>query len=141
MANNREWLVYKIIRHIASNGVLFFTAMLFSMLLMLPARADTPAGLALGGGMSNNMAAIPALGMGAQVANELPLLQPNVRQGDVIESQVEQIQGGNALTLDNEFQVFLAKSVGRPLPMYGYNLFDKPPSTFAPVVNIPVPVW
>lgn len=38
----------------------------------------------------------------------------------------------------NEFQDFVAQSVGRDLPMFGYNLFQNAPSTFAPVDRIPV---
>ena len=38
----------------------------------------------------------------------------------------------------NEFQNFVAQSVGKILPMYGYNLFQGATSTFAPVDNIPV---
>jgi protein involved in polysaccharide export with SLBB domain len=38
----------------------------------------------------------------------------------------------------NEFQEFVAQSVGRYLPLFGYNLFTGVPSTFAPVDNIPV---
>jgi polysaccharide export outer membrane protein len=38
----------------------------------------------------------------------------------------------------NEFQDFTAASVGKKLPLYGYNLFDGAPDTFAPVDNIPV---
>lgn len=38
----------------------------------------------------------------------------------------------------SEFQNFVAQSVGHTLPMYGYNLFHRAPSTFAPVDNIPV---
>jgi len=38
----------------------------------------------------------------------------------------------------NEFQEFVAQSVGRYLPLFGYNLFAGVPSTFAPVDNIPV---
>jgi protein involved in polysaccharide export with SLBB domain len=38
----------------------------------------------------------------------------------------------------NEFQEFVAQSVGRYLPLFGYNLFTGVPSTFAPVHNIPV---
>ncbi len=37
-----------------------------------------------------------------------------------------------------EFQEFAASSLGRRLPIYGYNLFDRVPSTFAPVDRIPV---
>jgi len=38
----------------------------------------------------------------------------------------------------SEFQEFVASSVGRRLPTYGYNLFDGVPTTFAPVDRIPV---
>jgi len=38
----------------------------------------------------------------------------------------------------NEFQEFVASSVGRRLPIYGYSLFDRVPTTFAPVDRIPV---
>ncbi len=37
-----------------------------------------------------------------------------------------------------EFQDFISKSLGKTLPMYGYDLFDEAPDTFAPVENIPV---
>lgn len=40
--------------------------------------------------------------------------------------------------VSNEFQDFVAKSVGRKLPMYGFSLFSDVPDTFAPVENIPV---
>lgn len=42
------------------------------------------------------------------------------------------------ITERNEFQVFVAQSVGRFLPMFGYSLFAEVPSTFAPVDRIPV---
>ena len=38
----------------------------------------------------------------------------------------------------SEFQDFVALSVGRALPMFGYDLFRKAPDTFSPVNNIPV---
>ena len=38
----------------------------------------------------------------------------------------------------SEFQDFVAKSTGKTLPMYGYELFANAPDTFAPVENIPV---
>jgi len=37
-----------------------------------------------------------------------------------------------------EFQEFVASSLGRELPIYGYNLFDRVPTTFAPADRIPV---
>jgi polysaccharide export outer membrane protein len=38
----------------------------------------------------------------------------------------------------NEFQEFVASSVGHRLPIYGHNLFDRVPTTFAPLDRIPV---
>ncbi|HMA89650.1 MAG TPA: hypothetical protein VKP89_12985, partial [Burkholderiales bacterium] len=38
----------------------------------------------------------------------------------------------------NEFQEFIARSTGQTLPLFGYNLFQGAPSTFAPVENVPV---
>lgn len=38
-----------------------------------------------------------------------------------------------------EFQLLVASSVGRMLPIYGSSLFRQPPSTFAPLMNVPVP--
>ncbi len=38
----------------------------------------------------------------------------------------------------SEFEEFVASSVGRRLPIYGASLFDRVPSTFAPVDRIPV---
>jgi polysaccharide export outer membrane protein len=38
-----------------------------------------------------------------------------------------------------EFQIMVADSVGQILPIYGATLFRQPPSTFAPVENVPVP--
>lgn len=38
----------------------------------------------------------------------------------------------------SEFQNFVAQSVGQVLPVFGQNLFLRPPSTFAPVDRIPV---
>jgi len=38
-----------------------------------------------------------------------------------------------------EFQLMVADSVGQKLPIYGASLFRQPPSTFAPLENVPVP--
>lgn len=144
----------KVIRHIASNSVLLATAILFPVFFSLQANAETSAavgGIVMGGGMSTSMAGasagIPSANQGVQapLLNGVPL-QPLLTDANSATAtsqdntnQVEQTQGGTALNLNNEFQAFLAQSVGRVLPMYGYNLFDQPPSTFAPVGNIPVP--
>ena len=39
----------------------------------------------------------------------------------------------------NEFQEFVQKSLGRELKLFGYELFEEGPSTFAPLVGVPVP--
>jgi protein involved in polysaccharide export with SLBB domain len=39
-----------------------------------------------------------------------------------------------------EFQNFVATSIGVILPVYGENLFRNPPTTFAPVEQVPVPL-
>lgn len=38
----------------------------------------------------------------------------------------------------SEFQDFVTQSVGKALPLYGFELFRKAPDTFSPVNNIPV---
>jgi hypothetical protein len=39
----------------------------------------------------------------------------------------------------NEFQQFIEASTGRRLPIFGHDLFEGAPSTFAPVENVAVP--
>jgi protein involved in polysaccharide export with SLBB domain len=39
----------------------------------------------------------------------------------------------------SEFEQFAEDATGRPLPVYGRQLFDEVPTTFAPVENVPVP--
>lgn len=43
-----------------------------------------------------------------------------------------------AAAAKNDFQDFINQSTGQKLPLYGYDLFRRPPSTFAPLENIPV---
>ena len=38
----------------------------------------------------------------------------------------------------SEFEEFVASSVGRRLPIYGHSLFDRVPTTFAPLERVPV---
>jgi len=44
----------------------------------------------------------------------------------------------DAVAEKNDFQDFINQSTGQKLPLYGYDLFRRAPSTFAPVENIPV---
>ena len=43
------------------------------------------------------------------------------------------------LTQKSEFEKFVEDATGRPLPVYGRQLFDEVPTTFAPVEHTPVP--
>jgi protein involved in polysaccharide export with SLBB domain len=43
------------------------------------------------------------------------------------------------LTQKSEFEKFVEDATGRPLPVYGRQLFDEVPTTFAPVEHVPVP--
>jgi polysaccharide biosynthesis/export protein len=44
------------------------------------------------------------------------------------------------LTTRSDFEKYAEDATGRPLSVYGRQLFDEAPSTFAPVENVPVPV-
>ena len=50
----------------------------------------------------------------------------------------EQISTKEDAKSKSEFQTFVMQSLGRDLPMFGYDLFRRAPSTFAPVDHIPV---
>ena len=43
------------------------------------------------------------------------------------------------LTTRSEFEQYAEDATGRPLPVYGRQLFDEVPTTFSPVDNVPVP--
>jgi protein involved in polysaccharide export with SLBB domain len=90
--------------------------------------------------------------LSAQPAPSLPIQSPTIvtptgaaatdkifYQAPLQERQtvIQQVRPG---PLDrNEFQEFVLKSIGRELPMFGYNLFEGGPSTFAPLDRVPVP--
>ena len=56
---------------------------------------------------------------------------------------VQQLQSvadaGKRARPDSEFQKFVQDSIGKHVPIYGTDLFDNTPSTFAPVSNAPIP--
>lgn len=102
-----------------------------------PANSD----FALGGGMSTNLADI--------CANSLDPL--GCYKGATGQNNIQTLPDTNTLAAKppkppkkpaeqerGEFQDFVSKSLGKTLPMYGYNLFNEAPDTFAPVENIPV---
>ncbi len=52
------------------------------------------------------------------------------------------LAGGNQSRVSapatNDFQIFIEQSLGKSLPLFGHNLFENVPSTFAPVDNVPM---
>ncbi|MGH8745904.1 MAG: polysaccharide biosynthesis/export family protein, partial [Burkholderiales bacterium] len=69
------------------------------------------------------------------------LLQPSDQNPAAQPAQLTQpaLPATTPLSPDhNEFQDFIFASTGQRLPLFGYNLFQGSPSTFAPVQNVPV---
>ncbi|CAN4272729.1 Polysaccharide export protein [Methylophilaceae bacterium] len=50
----------------------------------------------------------------------------------------DRVAAPDSAQFKSEFQDFVTQSIGKALPMYGYELFRKAPDTFSPVNNIPV---
>ncbi len=66
------------------------------------------------------------------------LTNSNVK--DVVQQQqVVGATGEQRKAQMSEFQKFLVDGTGKYIPMFGAEFFDKTPSTFAPVLNSPVP--
>jgi protein involved in polysaccharide export with SLBB domain len=61
------------------------------------------------------------------------------REGNLAAAQEAQ-GAAKQESVPTEFQNFVAGSVGVTLPIYGQKLFLSPPTTFAPVEQVPVPV-
>jgi len=61
--------------------------------------------------------------------------QPQQVKSDLVG---EKVISRDPLKLKSEFQDFVAQSIGVTLPLYGFDLFTKEASTYAPVDNIPV---
>ncbi|HEY7750073.1 MAG TPA: SLBB domain-containing protein [Aestuariivirgaceae bacterium] len=81
-------------------------------------------------------------GVAPQQAIAVPPVAPQKPVPTVQPGLVPQPQLPMGVALDvaqrNEFQEFVAQSVGRYLPIFGHNLFAGVPTTFAPVDSIPV---
>jgi protein involved in polysaccharide export with SLBB domain len=82
-------------------------------------------------------AALAAPGRQSLPATVAPTLPINT--GPQGKSETPHAEQPKTPELPTEFQLMVADSVGRSLPIYGANLFSQPPSTFAPLVNVPVP--
>ena len=66
--------------------------------------------------------------------------QQNTREMNASRAQQEELSREARLLLDSptEFQMMVANSTGKMLPIFGAKLFRVPPSTFAPLDMVPV---
>lgn len=64
---------------------------------------------------------------------------PQQTQGMPIRARASSSRIVGPLRTKSEFQRYAEDATGRQLPIYGRQLFDQVPSTFAPVENVPVP--
>lgn len=92
---------------------------------------------AMTGGMQAGQAAAPLAT--SQITNQSAAAAPTLAGKDADSSQkTKDASALPFLSAHNEFQDFVAVTVGQSLPLYGYDLFQGAPSTFAPVDRIPV---
>lgn len=145
---------------VISKNRLRFTS---SLLLLLSLSNAWSAGLAAGGssGQSAGVPMVPSLAS-SMMQSPSPALSgsvPNDARSDAavnsaekgtkpsgevetknqdISDKQEQLAKPDPTVFQSEFQSFVAQSVGHSLPMYGFGLFQRAPSTFAPLDNTPV---
>ena len=142
-------------------GLACKAAVLLALLLPLTAPAQTTAqnmldsstslggGMLLGGGIGTNVVDPCANVLDKEscmkkaIANRLGQMQSGQMQSGPETNLPSQRPSPKATAAQapaepNEFQEFITASVGKRLPMYGYDLFNDAPDTFAPVENIPV---
>lgn len=95
------------------------------------------AAAAMPGGMQVGLPAAPLFT--PQITNQPAAAAPTLAGKDADSSQkAKDASDLPSRSAHNEFQDFVAVTVGQSLPMYGYDLFHGVPSTFAPVDRIPV---
>ena len=68
--------------------------------------------------------------------NKQDVSEKEAKKQDALDK--EKIQEKDPSLFKNEFQDFVAQSIGKTLPLFGYSLFKNAPSTFSPVENAPV---
>lgn len=127
--------------------------LVFSSLLLLNFSATWAAEGSAGGSVSSSTSsnstvmsmsstlsgqAIQATGPSAALSEASALAGRSDAEKTENASNPDQITGDGDSHLKSEFQLFVAQSVGQPLPMFGYDLFRNAPNTFAPVDRIPV---
>ncbi len=68
--------------------------------------------------------------------NNQDSLEKDAKKQDALEK--DKAQEKDPSLFKNEFQDFVAQSIGKTLPLFGYSLFQNAPSTFSPVEIAPV---
>jgi protein involved in polysaccharide export with SLBB domain len=63
---------------------------------------------------------------------------PAAEKGAAPEKQAQGEAQAENTAERNDFQEFINQTLGQKLPLFGYNLFTRSPTTFAPVDNVPV---
>ncbi len=99
------------------------------------------------GSLSAECAKNPTMGYCAELQKQKPAVStlPEDRSYPSQDEQADPLRGpvlpqpiSATKEEPTEFQQFIATSVGRELPVFGYDFFMQAPSTFAPVDRIPV---
>ena len=82
----------------------------------------------------------PVVNPNLPITNVNPTLELTQQQRELEKEKEEQTRGlvEAPPEPDLEFQRLVAASVGRPLPIFGQNLFQKVPTTFAPLQHVEV---
>ncbi len=80
-----------------------------------------------------------AVGAKATPQVSTPAFVVNEPGAESLSQRPQPSNGAQAPPMPTEFQNFVAESVGTTLPIYGQKLFLSPPTTFAPVEQVPVP--
>jgi protein involved in polysaccharide export with SLBB domain len=121
---------------ILARSSLFLAAVALALLPVV-SQAQTQSGPELG---LDSLSAQPPIQSPTIVTPTVPAATDKIfYQAPVQERQTVVQQVPPAPLERNEFQEFVLKSIGRDLPMFGYNLFEGGPSTFAPLDRVPVP--
>lgn len=142
--------VVKVDRHMIMGAALFVAVALFPIFVSPQASAVEigvgGGGVELGGGMSSSMSSLP--GDPCAGASDPVACYRNAAAGlkTVQQSPSKPDQAGASVSPQapvlpeepGEFELFVSESVGKPIPVYGRNLFTGVPNTFSPLDNIPV---
>jgi protein involved in polysaccharide export with SLBB domain len=82
-----------------------------------------------------------ANGQGEQLGARAQAEPGNGVDGEPLEARPNQATARRpkSILVRSEFELFAEDAAGRPLPVYGRQLFDEGPTTFAPLDRVPVP--